>query len=305
MRAASGPLRAASAAVDRLGRVGRAGEGHAGDARIGHQRGADLGPVARQQMQHIPRHPGAMHQLDRAHGDERGLLRGLGDDGIAGGQRRGDLAGENGEGEIPGADAGEDPAPRQLELVALAGRAGQIQWLGEIGARALGVVAQEIHRLAHLRERIGNRLARLAHRECHQPGAILLHQIGGAFQALRPRLSPAAIPIRLRAHRPRQGLIDRIGPGLGHFAHPPAAVGGIEDGSGRTRTNRAADQGRGAPGLGRGPGHRLGQRQQPRHIGQVDAAGIAPLRAEQAPRARESADGASSAAGGPGRRDRR
>ena len=76
-----------------------------------------------------------------------------------------------------------------------------------------GVVAQEIHRLANLGERIGNRLAGLAHRERHQAGAILLHQIGGAFQALRRaprprrRSSPAArappVPAPGPPHRPR------------------------------------------------------------------------------------------------------
>ena len=48
-----GPSRAASALVDAARRVGRAGEGDAGDARIGDQRRADTRPVARQQMQHV------------------------------------------------------------------------------------------------------------------------------------------------------------------------------------------------------------------------------------------------------------
>jgi hypothetical protein len=98
---------------------------------------------------------------------------------------------------------------------------------------------------------------------------------------LRPRLSTAGVPVRLGAHRPRQGLIHRIGPGLCHLAHAPSAVGGVEHGSDRARTNSASDQRRCVPGLRRGLRHRLGQRQQPRHIGQVDAAGIAPFRAEE------------------------
>ncbi len=41
-------------------------------------------------------------KLDGAEGDERGLRRGLGEHGIAGGERGGDLAGEDGEREVPG-----------------------------------------------------------------------------------------------------------------------------------------------------------------------------------------------------------
>ena len=50
------------------------------------------------------------------------LFGGLGEHGVAGGQRGGDLAGEDGQREVPGADADEDAASVQDQLVGLADR---------------------------------------------------------------------------------------------------------------------------------------------------------------------------------------
>ena len=112
-------------AVDRARGVGGAGEGHAGDARIARQRRADGGAVARQELQHRFRHAGFVQQLHRGVADQVGLLGGLGDHAVAGGERGGDLAGEDRQREIPRADADEHAAAVQLQLVRLAGRARQ------------------------------------------------------------------------------------------------------------------------------------------------------------------------------------
>ena len=61
----------------------------------------------------------------RTQRDARRLLGGLGDHGVAGGERGGDLAGEDGEREVPRADAGEHAAAVQAQLVALAGGPGK------------------------------------------------------------------------------------------------------------------------------------------------------------------------------------
>ena len=61
------------------------------------------------------RDAGLVHQLDRAAGDQRRLRRGLCEHGVAGDERRRDLAGENGERKVPRRDAGDDaarPRPR-------------------------------------------------------------------------------------------------------------------------------------------------------------------------------------------------
>ena len=72
-----------------------------------------LSPSPGQKMQHIGRNARLMHQPHRARGDERRLLRGLRDHRVSGGERAGDLAGENGEREVPGRDAGEHAATVQ------------------------------------------------------------------------------------------------------------------------------------------------------------------------------------------------
>src|SRR6266436_5947538 len=61
---------------------------------------ADLA-VARQEMQDVAGNPGLVQQPVRGGADQRGLLGGLGDDGVAGGERRRDLSEENGERKIP------------------------------------------------------------------------------------------------------------------------------------------------------------------------------------------------------------
>jgi len=77
-------------------------------------------------------------------GDERRLLGRFGQNGIASCQSCADLAGEDREWEVPGADAGPDAS----SLQALACRDG----LG-------GVVAQEIDRFTNLVDRVSKRLA--------------------------------------------------------------------------------------------------------------------------------------------------
>ena len=84
--------------------------------------------------------------------DERRLLGRLGDHGIAGGKRGGDLAGENREREIPRRDAGERPAPVQRQRVALAGRPRHLA--ARRIRRAPRRVVARVDRLAHFRNRV-------------------------------------------------------------------------------------------------------------------------------------------------------
>ena len=71
------------------------------------------------------RHAGLVQQLRREEGRDRRLLGGLGEDGVAGGERGGDLAGEDRQREVPRRDAGEGAAAVQRQHVALAGRPGK------------------------------------------------------------------------------------------------------------------------------------------------------------------------------------
>ena len=58
-------------------------------------------------------HAGLARQAHGGGGDQRRLRRGLGDHGVAGRQGGGDLAEEDGQREVPRADAGEDAAAGQ------------------------------------------------------------------------------------------------------------------------------------------------------------------------------------------------
>ena len=96
--------RPASSRCDQARDRRRAGEHDALHARIGDQRGADFAR-ARQELQRVARHARFVQQPHRLGGDQRRLLGGLGEHGIARGERGGDLAGEDGERKIPRADA--------------------------------------------------------------------------------------------------------------------------------------------------------------------------------------------------------
>ncbi len=87
--------------------IGGAGECYALHALVCHQRGADDFARTRQQLQRCPRHAGPVQQTYGIRGHQRRLLRRLGQHRIAGGQRGGQLAGEDRQREVPRADAGE------------------------------------------------------------------------------------------------------------------------------------------------------------------------------------------------------
>ena len=150
---------------------------------------------ARQKMQHVGRNAGLMQQPHRAGRDQRRLLGGLGHHRVAGRQRAGDLAGENGERKVPGRDAREHAAPMQAERVLFSGRAFEQARGGEFQARLRRGIAQMIHRLAEIGLGIGERLARFPHQQRHQRRPVGLEQIGGAVEHGGPRLASPPVPI--------------------------------------------------------------------------------------------------------------
>ena len=148
-------------AVDRARHFGRAGEDDAGDVGMRDQRGADLA-VALHEMQRGGRHAGFMQQLHGFRRDQRRLLGGLRHHGIAGHQRRRDLAQKNRQRKIPRRDRNEDAAAAQSQHIAFAGRPRHRFAVAEQLSALRGVVAAEVDGLAHLRQRIVQRLAALA-----------------------------------------------------------------------------------------------------------------------------------------------
>ena len=86
-------------AVDRLGRVGAAGEGDAGEIGMGDQRRAHRLAWTRQQMQHIVWQASLLEQVNGGGGNARRLFRRFGEHCVARRQRGRDLAGEDGQAE--------------------------------------------------------------------------------------------------------------------------------------------------------------------------------------------------------------
>src|SRR5262249_17156653 len=90
----------------------------------------------------------------RRSSDQRCLLGGLREDGIACRQCPGDLAGEDRERKIPRTDAGEHALAVERELVGLARRTGKPDRAFELVSCARRVVAKEINGLTQLAERV-------------------------------------------------------------------------------------------------------------------------------------------------------
>ena len=147
-------------AIDALRDLDRAGEDDARRLRIGDERRAD-GAVAWRELQRVSRRAGFMQEPDRQRRDERRLLCGLRDDGVAGHERGGDLPDENRQREIPWRNANENAAPLTTQDVGLSCRSRQ-RGVGADEPRLAGVIAAKIRRLANFGERVVERLARFA-----------------------------------------------------------------------------------------------------------------------------------------------
>ncbi len=207
--------------------------------------------------------------------NQRSLFGRLGDHGIAGGQRGADLAQEDRQREIPRADADEHAAAIEEQLIALAGRAGQLFGLAEQAPRHGGVVAQEVGRLADLGDRVGQALAGFAHAQRDELAAARFELVGGVFQDRGAAGRGQAIPVGLGGNGVAQRLVDGGAVGADVAAHGLAAVGRVGHLHGRAVRRGARHQRGGGPRAGIRV-DRLGHRLQFVVVGKVDAHGILP-----------------------------
>ena len=214
-----------------------------------------------------------MQQRHRPGGDHRRLRRRLGDHGVADHERRRHLAREDRERKIPGADRHEDAAAMQPQHVALAGGSRQVPVLEP--ACLGGVVAQEVDRLADLGHGVAQGLAALPHAARHEPGGMLLVEVGGAQEASAAPLQGHAVPALETPAGDRQRPVDIGRTCLDHGTDHPRAIGRVEQIPGRPfgrHRRRRHEVGR------KGGVHRVRQRLERLRVAQIDAPGVGPVR---------------------------
>ena len=210
------------------------------------ERRADRLASARHKGQQVRVQPRLVIEPHGLRRDQRRLFRRLGQHGIAGRQGRRDLAGEDGEGEVPRADAGEDAASVQDQPVGLAHRPVQDLRPAEILLGQHGVVAAEVGGLPHLGDAVVQRFSGFPRQQRHQPVHVGFQRIGHGPQHRRPARSARAIPDDLRFRRGIGRIVDVLRRSLRHMAQHLRAVIGIGHGLGvRPGHQLAADDGAG------------------------------------------------------------
>ena len=167
--------------IDAARGPGRTGEANTIDTRVRHQHRPHPHAVAGQQLQHIPRNTGLVHQGERARRDQRRFFGRLCDDSVTGSQRGEYLPGEDCERKVPRRNTGNDPARG-----AFAGTT--------FPDRLICVEAGEVACLAHFPDTVGQGLARLPRHQCKQFRRVHLVKIGHAAHAIRPVLDPQRRP---------------------------------------------------------------------------------------------------------------
>ena len=246
--------------------LGRTGEQHAGDLGMSDQRRAH-GAVAGQQSNGLFRRARFMQHANRFGRHQRRLLGGLGDDDVARRQRGARLSGEDREGKVPRADAGDD-AERPVRRV------------GEVVAELRSIVAQKIDRFADVAQGVGQRLARFS---AHQAGQVAR----AAFEERRRAKQNRGAPRRRRIAPTRPcagGAGDRIGNSLrareGDTTDDITIIGRIDD---RPPVGPFARPTRHA----RAGGQRRAELRQPRLVAEVEARRIGAPAVEEIARQRD------------------
>ncbi len=193
------------------------------------QGGADRLAAAGDQGQQVRVQTGLVIEAHGFGGDQRRLLGGLGHDGVAGGERSGDLAGEDGQREVPRADGGEDAAAVQDQFIGLAGRALQGLAAAEVALGQLGVVAAEVGGFAHLGDAVVQRLARFTRQQGDQAVQIGFQSVGHGAQDGGAARAAQAVPGDLGLGGGVDGGVDVLGRGFRHMAQHARAVIGVGD----------------------------------------------------------------------------
>ena len=236
---------------------------------IGDQRRADLAGAG-QELQGCRRDAGLVQHAHGLGGDQRRLLGRLGQHRVAGGKRRGDLAGEDRQREVPRADA-DDRARAAAGCRCRASRS-DLRRRSSAGNRPPRAPRRwRWRRTCRPRARSG-RAERASALSISVGGA---QQAGGALARRRSRPRPARRPRRAPGrHRSRPAVASVT------CADDVAVVGRVErPAAGSSPVCGAVGQQAGRPGSGssRARRARCGERGEALLVGQIEAGGVGPL----------------------------
>ena len=143
--------------------------------------------------------------------------------------------------------------------------------MAEGRARLLRIIAQEVDRLAHFGDGVGQRLARFAHDQAQQDRHARLHRVGRSVQHRRAFGDRAIGPARFR--RADRRCARFLGARFGDAADNIAMVGGVEHGA----RWAARAFGRSGPADRRAFAQRVAQPREHRFVAQVQPVRIAPV----------------------------
>ena len=266
---------ACDAALQDTGNVGRAGKHHAANPSVINQNRADAFALTRQQLQHALRNAGFQQNAHRLCGDQRGLLCRFGQNAVACRKRSGNLAGEDGQREVPRADT-HHRAQRTVAVI------------GEIIAHLTGVVMQEVDCFAHFGDGVVKGFARFAHQNAQQALQLAFHQFGGALKNGGALGRRGGKPDWTGGSGGVERPADFTFGGFTHITDHVARLGRVNDRLLHALIQLGVNNRLCAPGLSSAGQQCAGQRRQTLFVRQVQAAGVDALGAIEFTRQRNA-----------------
>ncbi|ESS37073.1 Flagellar hook-length control protein FliK [Burkholderia cenocepacia KC-01] len=226
-------------------------------------------------MHRAGRHAGLAQEAHRLRGDQRRLFGRLREHRVAGGERRGHLAHEDREREVPRADT-DHGAERAVRVVR------------EFAADLRRVVAQEVDRFADFGDRVRQRLAGFAHDQAHQRVHLRFEEVSGAHQAIGACVDRRRLPDRRGGHCMRERRAHVLGRRFADRADDVALVGRVTHVARRRVGKRViGEHRRRAPRVVRAREQRGRQRRETMFVRQVEAHRVGTLVAVQVARQRD------------------
>ena len=185
-------------AMTRAPHLGRAGEAHLAHGGVGHEALPHHAALAGQDLQDALGQARLERQLADAQRAERGQLGRLEDDGVAGGQGRGEAPAGDGHGEVPGHDDAHDPQ-RLVEGDVEA--AGHRDLPAAVALGGAGVELEHVAHVARLPAGIADDVAGVGHL---QRGQLLAVRVDGGGEPAQQAGPVARAPRPARARRRRR-----------------------------------------------------------------------------------------------------